>query len=97
MAAEIERPSSIVVVAGLIGALLLVLLAAIGLMQYAGFAMQDELQRKVLTRSSPELAALREHERQRLSRYQWVDRKHEIVRIPVDEALELVLRERRPQ
>jgi hypothetical protein len=94
MAAEIERPSRVVVTVALMGALLLAVLAVVALVQYAGFAMQDELERKVLTRPSPELAALREHEVQRLSRYQWVDRKHDIVRIPVDEALPLVLRER---
>ena len=97
MAAEIERPSRVVVTVALMGALLLALLAVVALVQYAGFALQDELERKVLARSSPELAALRERERRRLSLYQWVDRQHGIVRIPVDQALERVLRERRPQ
>jgi hypothetical protein len=94
MAAEIEKPSSLLLIVAVTGALLLALLGAIALAEYAGFAMQDELARKVLTRPSPELAALRERELARVSLYQWVDRKQGIVRIPVDEALTLVLHER---
>lgn len=75
------------------GALLAVVLVAIALGQYAGFAMQDELDAKVLTRPNPQLTALRERETTRLSTYQWVDQKAGVVRIPVDRALELTLRD----
>lgn len=95
MAAEIERPSGLLVAVALLGALALCALAIVALVEYAGFAVQDELAKKVLTRPSPELAALREREAGRLSLYQWVDKKNGVVRIPVDEALRLVLRDRR--
>lgn len=68
--------------------------AAIGLWQYTEFRLQDEVERKVSTRPSPELEALRAEEEARLGRYQWVDRKAGIVRIPIERALELTLRER---
>jgi hypothetical protein len=93
MAAQIHKPPTFLRAVALGGALLVIVLAAIALVQYAGFAMQDELDAKVLTRPSPELAALREREVTRLSTYQWSDRKHGVVRIPVERALELTLRE----
>jgi hypothetical protein len=93
MAAQIHKAPTFLVTVALGGALLLIALAAIALVQYAGFAMQDELDAKVLTKPSPELSALRERETTRLSTYQWVDQKHGVARIPVDRALELTLRE----
>jgi hypothetical protein len=93
MAAHVHKPPTVLVGIAALAALLLVGLGAVALIQYAGFAMQDELERKVLTRPSPELAALREREATRLSTYQWVDHKAGVVRIPVDRALELTLRD----
>ncbi len=93
MAAQIHKPPTFLVGVALGGALLLVALAVIALVQYAGFAVQDELDAKVLTRPSPELSALREREVSRLSTYQWVDKDKGIARIPVDRALELTLRD----
>jgi hypothetical protein len=93
MAAQIHKPPTFLRAIAFGGALLVIVLAAIALVQYASFAMQDELDAKVLTRPSPELGALREREVTRLSTYQWSDRKHGVVRIPVDRALELTLRE----
>lgn len=93
MASQIHKPPTALIGVAVLGALLLILLAIIALIEYAGFAMRDEVDAKVLTRPSPELAALRALEARRLSRYQWVDRKKGIVRIPVDRALELTLRD----
>ncbi len=93
MAAQLHKPPTFLVGVALGGALLLILLAVIALVQYAGFAVQDELDAKVLTRPSPELSALREREVTRLSTYQWVDQKKGLVRVPVDRALELTLRD----
>lgn len=94
MAAEIRRPPPFLLPVVAVGALLAVGLVAIALAQWAGFAMQAELDRKVLTRPNPALTALRERELSHLSTYQWVDRKAGVVRIPVERALELTLRER---
>ena len=43
-----------------------------------------------------ELQALREYEQERLTTYGWVDRKSGIARIPVSEAMKLVLEEGLP-
>jgi hypothetical protein len=93
MAAEINKTPTGLVAVLVAGALLGVALAVVALAEYVGFAMQDELDRKVLTRPSPQLSALREREATRLSTYQWVDQKAGIVRIPVERALELTLRD----
>ncbi len=93
MAAEFPKPPTLVAGGIVTGVALLVALAIIALAQYVGFGMQDELERKVLARPNPQLMALRAREGQLLSRYQWVDRKQGIVRIPVERALELTLRD----
>jgi hypothetical protein len=94
MAAEIQPPPRLVVSLALTGAALVATaLVVIALVQYAGFAMQDELNSKVLTRPSFDLAALRAREAKRLSAYQWVDQKAGVVRIPAERALELTLRD----
>jgi hypothetical protein len=95
MAAEIKKPPTLLYGTIAIAAILMVVLGAIALAQYASFAMQDELDRKVLTRPNPELLRLRDREELRLTTYQWIDQKTGLVRIPVARALELVLRERR--
>ena len=95
MAAQIHKPPTGLIAVAVVGGLLALLLGAIALGQYARFAMQDELDRKVLTRPSPELSALREREAAHLGTYQWVDKKSGVLRIPVDRALELTLAERR--
>jgi hypothetical protein len=93
MAAEIKRPPTFVLASAAAGIVLLCLLGVVALVQYAGFAMQDELERKVLTRPNSERVALRAHEQARLGAYQWVDRRSGIVRIPVERALALTLRD----
>jgi hypothetical protein len=93
MAAEIKRPPTFVLAIAAAGVVLLCLLGVVALVQYAGFAMQDELERKVLTRPNVERAALRAREQARLSAYQWVDRQGGVVRIPVERALALTLRD----
>jgi hypothetical protein len=93
MAAEIKRPPTFVLAIAAAGALLLCLAGVVALVQYAGFAMQDELERKVLTRPNVERAALRAREQAQLGAYQWVDGQRGIVRIPVERALALTLRD----
>jgi hypothetical protein len=43
-----------------------------------------------------DMAALREHDRQVLETYGWVDRAHGVVRIPIEEAKKMVLRQGLP-
>jgi hypothetical protein len=44
-----------------------------------------------------ELAGLREEERKRMNSYDWVDRKADIARIPIDRAMDLVARSGLPK
>jgi hypothetical protein len=94
MHGELEKPGWIVGAAVAGAALLATVIAVVALWQYVEFQLKDEEARKVATRPSPQLEALRAEEAARLSRYQWVDRKAGIVRIPVERALELTLRDR---
>ncbi len=95
MAAEIRKPPTLLYGTIALAAILMVVLGAIALGQWALFAMQDEVDRKVLTRPNPELLRLRDREELHLTTYQWVDQKAGIVRIPIDRAIELTLRDRR--
>lgn len=97
MASELHRPPTALSAVAIVGAVLAALLAGVAIAQFAGFAMQDELERKVLTRPSPELERLHQREAERLSTYRWVDQKSDVVRIPVDRALELTVRDWRAE
>ncbi len=48
---------------------------------------------KVLSPPSPALVELRAHEERVLTRYEWVDATKGQVRIPIDRAMELVVKE----
>ncbi|MCA9712893.1 MAG: HRDC domain-containing protein, partial [Myxococcales bacterium] len=50
-----------------------------------------QLQDKVLGHTSSELRDLRAEQQGKLSRYQWVNKKDGVVRIPVDRAIEITL------
>jgi hypothetical protein len=93
MVTELQRPRLFPVLATVV-ALGLIGIVAAGLWQWSEFAVRAELERKVLTRPSPALLGLRADEDRRLHRYQWLDARHEALRIPVERALELVLAER---
>ena len=66
--------------------------------QWFGVSVQDEISRKLLQPENTQLRKLRAEEEAKLTSYQWVDQKAGVVRIPVDRALELTLRdwEKRP-
>ena len=60
--------------------------------------MREEIENKLLRPESAQLRQLRADEEAKLTRYQWVDQKKGVVRVPLDRARELVLSEwaRRP-
>jgi hypothetical protein len=97
--AETDAPKNSMILAmviGTVGALIFVVLA---LAQFFNMAVRDEIQDKVLAQPSSALRELHAREAADLSRYAWVDQKKGIVRIPVDRAVELTLRDwpQRPQ
>lgn len=73
-------------------ALLAILIA--GLTEVYDHLFADEFARKVLETPNLELRKLRLYEEERLTRYQWVDEKAGLLRIPVERATELVIAER---
>lgn len=55
--------------------------------------IREEIQKKVLSVESTQLRQLRVEEQGKISRYQWVNQKAGVVRVPVDRAAELILAE----
>lgn len=68
-------------------------LLVVGVSTVFGFTLREEIARKQLEPESTALRRLRSEEQARLGRYQWIDRRAGVVRIPTDRALELVLEE----
>lgn len=61
--------------------------------QYFGIQIRKEISEKVLSATNPMLRDLHATEKAKLSKYQWVDKNAGVVRIPVERAQELVLRD----
>ncbi len=84
------------------GGLVALVVMAITLLLFAMLAVVDtltrrsvrhEVQVKLLEPESTALRELRAQEELKLSRYQWIDREKGIVRIPIERAAELTLRD----
>ena len=73
-----------------IGALLAMV---IGVYELFGFTITEEINRKVNSVENTQLRNLRVEDGAKLSRYQWVDQKAGVVRVPADRAVELILSE----
>lgn len=81
------------VVAGVVGAILLfVVVVVIQAVFYA--AERAENQAKVVAAPSEELASARAAQLETLHSYRWIDEKSGVVGIPVERAMELMVRER---
>ena len=90
---ESDRPKAgVLFVSVLVSAVALVAIV-LGIDQYFRLAVLEEVELKVLRAENPALRQLRAEEDSRLSRYQWVDQKRAVVRIPLQRARELVLEE----
>lgn len=91
--AEKDNPKNLVIFGGVfvIGAFFLTI--AIGITQFFGFAIREELDRKVYSQPSAQLRQARASEQEKLNRYQWVDKQAGVVRVPLDTARELTLRD----
>ncbi len=77
---------------GIIGAILLVVII-VALQGYFLKEQRLEVARKAAGRPVAELSALRTKQLERLGGYRWVDRSKGVVAIPVDRAMELVVRQ----
>lgn len=91
--AEGDNPNNLIII-GAVGVVVVVFLAiVIGVGQWFGFAAREAIDQKQLAPESSQLRALRADEQAKLNRYQWVDKSAGVVRIPLDEAAKLTLRD----
>lgn len=74
------------------------IVVVLGIVQFFDVSARDEIDQKMNGQPNSALRDLRALEKERLSRYVWVDQAAGKVRIPVERALELTLRdwEKRP-
>ncbi len=97
--AEYDAPKNSMILAMVIGTVASLIVVVLGIAQFFDIAVRDEIQDKTLSQPSSALRDLRALEQDRLSRYAWVDQKAGVVRLPIERAAELTLRdwEQRPQ
>jgi len=80
------------VVVGVVFTLVLVIVIA-ALQWYFYRTQQAELQRKVAAQAPDEVTRLQAQQEGQLNSYRWIDRKKDIVGIPIDLAMQLVVQE----
>jgi hypothetical protein len=93
--AEQDRPNNLLIALLIAAAGIALAGVALCVNELFEAAIRREISAKVLEPPSTALRALRAEEERRLSRYQWVSREEGIVRVPLDRAVELVLKEHR--
>lgn len=93
MSAEIDKPNNLLITGVVLGVIGVSLGLLIIVARYFDMEVSHEISEKVLTHLNPQLAAVRADEQSKLTHYQWVDQKAGVVRIPIDRAVELTLKE----
>lgn len=88
---ESDRPRNGVIFGTIVAGLALVGGVLIGMNELYKHLFEAELDRKVYQYQGPELRELHAAEDAKLNHYQWVDSKHEVLRVPLDRAKELTL------
>jgi hypothetical protein len=91
MQLEADRPKSGIIGVMVVVTILLVVGICVAVNEYFKVVLESELQTKVYSLVDSRLPELRAEEDQKLNHYQWVDSKHEAVRIPLARARELTL------
>ena len=66
------------------------------LRNYFFLVRNETVDRNYLSSPNPQIEALRAHEDSVLTSYGWVNRQNGVVRIPIEEAMDLVVSETRP-
>ncbi len=91
--AEPDKPNNLLIFVLVTVVVGLTFFVVIAIIQMFTSRMRDEIEKKQLSQDSTQLRNLRAEESSKLSRYQWVNQKGGVVRIPVARAKELVLAE----
>jgi hypothetical protein len=88
---ETDRPKNRMIGVIVVSTLLLLVGVVAGVNEVFRSVFNHEISSKQLEHQGSELRELRAEEQAKLSRYQWVNRKEGVVRIPVDRARALTL------
>jgi hypothetical protein len=88
-----DKPNNLMLTGFVIGSVVLLVAMVLGVMQMFNAVVEAEISTRVLEVPSSQLGALRDREQLQLSRYQWVNKSTGAVRIPLDRAVELTLRD----
>ncbi|WP_437325436.1 hypothetical protein [Sorangium sp. So ce381] len=91
--AEADRPNNSLIFVIVIATLFSIVVTVLFVNEIFKSTMEHEISSKVLEPPNSALRGLRAMEQERLSRYQWADEKKGVVRIPVDQAVALTLKD----
>lgn len=91
--AEVDRPNNSLIFVIVIVTLFSIVAVVLFVNEIFKSTMEHEISSKVLEPPNSALRGLRAMEQERLSRYQWADEKKGVVRIPVDQAVALTLKD----
>lgn len=91
--AEKDNPNNLVIVGAIFIAIVFFFCIVIGVIQFFGFAIREELDAKVYAPESNHRRQVEVAVQEKLKGYQWVDKADGVVRIPLDRATELTLRD----
>lgn len=91
LVAEADRPNVGIIGLVTFAIVVTVVVVVIGVYEFFGETFRGEIERKQLAVENPALRELHAEEQAKLSKYQWVDQKKGVVRMPKDRAKELVL------
>ena len=90
-----DKPNNVLIAAFLVGCCATVAAMVVGIIQLFTVATKEELTAKVFAPRSAELVRTRTDEEARLRVNQWVDKDKGVVRLHVDRAAELTVRDYR--
>jgi hypothetical protein len=91
--AESDKPNNIAILVATVLTIVAVVVMVVAVKEYFGFATQDEISAKQLAPENTVKRGVKAREQAALSKYQWVDEGKGVVRIPVDVAQKLVVRD----
>jgi hypothetical protein len=92
--ARSDTRNIVIVLSGILGFLLLVV-TLMWLRSYFEVVRNRTVHRAVLSVENPKLKALRVREEEQLNSYGWVDEERGVVRIPIEQAMGLLVQEAR--
>ncbi len=90
---EQDNPKNLLILASVVVVTLGLAVMVVGVNEFFKFAIQEEIQTKQLAVVDPRRVELTSTEKAHLTKYQWVDKSAGVVRIPVERAQELVLKD----